>query len=279
MIRFLVFFVVSSAALSACLLDVAGLGGPDQTRGSPPGKSEGGGGAAVDANGAGGTGASAEQAASSSATGGSATEAPLCDVTRKDLVACYTFDDELLDGSSYANNAKAASMSYVPGQHGSAIKVNAASKIQVPDSQSWDFTSATIEMWIKPSSIPPGNYGESSPRAGLMDKDGQFGLFLYPGGRLLCGFAGDATGGAVAKDVWTHVACTGDGATVTLYVNGVFVGSHSSGKITHTGAFIAIGGDSPSLGDPFDGVIDDLRVFNVVRSKAEICEAARPNCQ
>lgn len=222
---------------------------------------------------AGGAGTADASDASSSSTGERPPPALFCDTTQTELVGCYTFDGNLLDGSSHANHASAPPLSYAPGMHGDALKIDAVNNIQIPDQQSWGFAAATIEMWIKPAVIP----ADGSPRAGLLDKDGQFGMFLQPGGLLSCSFGAGVTGGKVAKDEWTHVACTA-GTAVTLYVNGMNVASQPGASFAHALVPTAIGANSPSFDQRFDGDIDDLRIFSVERSQAQLCEAAGPSC-
>jgi hypothetical protein len=273
--RSLAFFGLCGAALGACALDTAGLDATDQSGDGAPGDTGADAGPAAGGGGAGRTGTPDESVATTSVTGGGPAPAPLCDATRQELIGCYTFDGNPLDNSSYASNATAEAVSYVPSMHGAALKVDAASKVQIPDGPSWALTAATVEMWIKPAAIPPGSYGDTTPRAGLLDKEGQVGLFLQPGGRLSCSLGGNPTGGNVLVDVWTHVACTTDGAQATLYINGTLIASQPASTIQHTAAAVSIGANSPS-GDPFDGAIDDLRVWSVARTEAELFEAAGP---
>lgn len=275
--RSLVFFILSGAVLSACRLDASGLGAKGEDSDSPPNDSDSQGGQMAGGSNAEGAGTAEASDAPSSSTGERPPRAPFCDMTQTELVGCYTFDGNLFDSSSHANHASAPPVTYVPGVHGDALKIDAVNPIQVLDQPSWGFAAATIEMWLKPAAIPSGNYGDTSPRAGLLDKEGQFGLFLQPGGRLSCSFGAFVTGGNVAKDKWTHVACTA-GTEVTLYVNGVKVSSQPGASIAHAGVPAVIGANSPNFNDRFDGDIDDLRIFSVARSQAEICEAAGPSC-
>ena len=74
-------------------------------------------------------------------------------------------------------------------------------------------------------------------------------------------------------NTWSHVAFVSDGANTTIYVNGVVV---KSGALTlnagnTTGEFIgssSSNGSSPT--SPFNGLLDDVRVYNRALSPAEI---------
>jgi Concanavalin A-like lectin/glucanases superfamily len=258
------------ALLGACSLSASGTASLDHAGGS---------GGASTAWGTGGqTSIGTHSGGGTGAEGGAPPVASLCDPSRKDLLGCYHFDGNVIDGSLHANHTTAAGITYVPGVHGSAIETSAASDVEIPDRPDWDVNAVTIEMWIRPNTLPAGKYGDDGPQMGLLDKDGQFGVFLLPGGRLRCSAASHSTyGGVAGKGVFTHVACASDGATVQLYVNAGLSASGSTVDMKHSSSFTRIGANAPS-GDAFDGAFDDLRIWSVVRTQSEICEAAGRHC-
>jgi hypothetical protein len=76
--------------------------------------------------------------------------------------------------------------------------------------------------------------------------------------------------GVIVDGLWQHVAATFDHGLVKLYVNGVVEG-------TAEGVLSPVTTDGPlclghRLGE-YDGVMDEVRVWNVVRSQSEIVEA------
>ncbi len=79
----------------------------------------------------------------------------------------------------------------------------------------------------------------------------------------------------VQKEKWTHVAATYDGNNMYLYANGQLVGSTSkSGKIQSEGVGFMIGtawfGSSFAYNINFYGLIDDVRLWKVTRTKRQI---------
>lgn len=71
-------------------------------------------------------------------------------------------------------------------------------------------------------------------------------------------------------NAWTHLAFTYDGATEKLYVNGVLVASRAqTGAISAANGVLHIGGDSV-WGEHFQGLIDEVRIYNRALSAAEI---------
>lgn len=74
----------------------------------------------------------------------------------------------------------------------------------------------------------------------------------------------------VKGNTWTHLATTYDGSLVRLYVNGVQVSSATAtGPITTSTRVLGIGGD-PIYGQYFAGRIDEVRIYNVALSAAQI---------
>ena len=201
---------------------------------------------------------------------------PFC-VSSPALAACYRFEDaahptQIRDDSSYGNDATGVSVLFAPGISGNAAAVGTATSIRAPDSASLDATTAlTLELWVRPESLPA-----AAGRYGLVDDDGQYGLFIGSGGDLRC--AVNATTLAspmneITVAAWSHVACTYDGANLRLYHNGKSVASAAEiGNVSQGSANgLAIAGNSPT-GDPLLGLIDDLRIWLIVRTPKEICD-------
>ena len=111
---------------------------------------------------------------------------------------------------------------------------------------------------------------------GLVDNDGQYGFFVNSSGALLCNLnVGAPTGGTLQMGSWAHAACVWDGDEIRLYVDGVEVESTAAtGSLNDNGEPMAVGNGSPTFDEPFEGSIDELRVWSVARTGAEICASA-----
>ena len=87
------------------------------------------------------------------------------------------------------------------------------------------------------------------------------------------------TTGLIDLDVWTHVAAVWDGAARKLYKNGVEIESLDKGGTlsTNPDANVAIG-NQPVGADPrpWDGLIDDVQLFNRGLSADEILSLMAP---
>jgi hypothetical protein len=77
-------------------------------------------------------------------------------------------------------------------------------------------------------------------------------------------------GAALALDTWTHVAGTFDGQSLRVYVNGTLIRTAPvGGSILASDGALGIGGNS-IWGEWFEGLIDEVRIYNRVLTEAEI---------
>ena len=204
-----------------------------------------------------------------------------------DIVACYRFENDGFamqphDESLYGNHGSTfTGASFVAGVHGSAVSVNAASVIKVPDSASLDVAQLTMEVRFRPTTLPTGT------RAGLLDDNGQYGFFILNGGKVRCSVATpifvslDSPAVVAVVGKWTHVACIANGGALIMYVDGVAVNyaaavGNIDGKPTDG---LAIGMNSPS-GDNFVGDLDDMRIWRRALTPTEVCASSGspPKC-
>lgn len=65
---------------------------------------------------------------------------------------------------------------------------------------------------------------------------------------------------AAAQGVWNHVALVRNGSTLTLYLNGVSVGSATNSTNFNNTSTLGIGANQSNGSDPTDGYISNLRV-------------------
>ena len=83
-------------------------------------------------------------------------------------------------------------------------------------------------------------------RAGILDNNGQYSIFLLEDGRIDCNGSGGVTSiAAIEIGVWTHVACTwGDNGSRGVYVDGALLGLAGQGALQVDGMDdIEIGSD------------------------------------
>ncbi|MGW4645492.1 LamG-like jellyroll fold domain-containing protein [Kitasatospora sp. NPDC004289] len=123
----------------------------------------------------------------------------------------------------------------------------------------------SIEAWVKPAALE----GPVLARGGeyLLGVDANGAVFLTHDGAP----ATLTSTETLTADTWAHVAATFDGTTAKLYVNGRPAGSAALPFTPAAGATTLVGKQSSGGADSFfDGDLDELRIWNRVRSAAEL---------
>ena len=205
------------------------------------------------------------------------------------LLAYYTFNEGtgtvLHDFSGNGNNGTIYSAIWTDsGKTGGALRFGLGGIMSYVVTPNANVSSAvTLEAWVNPASLTLGDvileYQEG--------RDCWFGLFDSgyggPVARVTTqGCPSDVSVSRVpwvpmSSNTWTHMAMTYDGTTVQLFVNGVLAASQQqSGIIDNTSQPMYIGGDPLWDSDRsdynryFDGLIDEVRIYNRALSQSEI---------
>ena len=136
-------------------------------------------------------------------------------------------------------------------------------------------TSATIEAWVN-------RIASSNATQIIINKEGEYEVALSNTGNVMWAFANSNpgwswhdTGYSIGVSTWSHVAVSYNNGVVSTYVNGnlvdVYNGAGSIGDQYPTFNELRIGGRSSNpTSQYFSGSIDDVRIWNVARTQAQI---------
>jgi hypothetical protein len=146
--------------------------------------------------------------------------------------------------------------------------------VLVPDDPSLSPTDAiTIAAWINPSWTGNNRILQKSTEG----SDDQYRLLKEGGNNIRFHIPPAAnfevTGKLPPNGEWTHLAATYDGSMIRVYFNGAVVGETAfSGKMTTSNGplFIGTKWSKAPAGDEFNGILDDVRIYNRALSASEI---------
>ena len=223
--------------------------------------------------------AAASLACALSALGSAAPASFPADAPTGGLVAAYAFNEgsgtTTADASGGGNTGTLSNATWTSaGKYGAALSFNGTNaRVNIPNAASLQLTTGmTLEAWVNPSTVSnkwrdvvyKGNdnyYLEAtSNKSSRPAGGGTFG----GGNANVFGTA------ALATNTWVFLALTYDGANLRLYVNGTLAGTQpKTGTIATSTNQLQIGGDSLQS-QFFNGLIDDVRVYNIALSAAAI---------
>ena len=133
--------------------------------------------------------------------------------------------------------------------------------------------SITVEAWVYPTSTYNlqtivGNYQDEMQFLLRLDNLAPHFWISSPGSTNFSVAVGSTT---VPLNTWSHVAGTWDGTTIRVFLNGVQIGTEvKAGVFPSMNQNVKIGGGLNNGTEYFTGNITDVRIWNIVRSQAEI---------
>jgi parallel beta-helix repeat protein len=167
------------------------------------------------------------------------------------------------------------------GKYGDALSFNGTNSwVTVADSNALDLTTGmTLEAWVQPVVINGWECvilkEDTTDLAYALyadDNGDDIGGLRVPSVSIREGSTTYEAHGAsqVSLNTWTHLAATYDGSVIRYYVNGTLTNSvNQAGAINTTTGVLRFGGDS-LWGEYFNGLIDEVRIYNRALSASEI---------
>lgn len=155
------------------------------------------------------------------------------------------------------------------------------------DDSDLDFVAAdtfTISAWFRHGEQTSGTDVLLAKYNAATSTDGGYKVYMESDGDISFGIDDDqtsfpedtasTTAATYDDNQWHHIAAVKNGTTsISIYIDGVLIATDSSlsasGTLANTDAFyIGIDGDGTS--NPFQGFIDDVKIYRYVRSAAQI---------
>ncbi len=214
-----------------------------------------------------------------------------CSLPNNQGVLAFGFEEAsgntVVDQSGQANNGTiaggASRTNNTTGYFGKGVTFGTNGRVDLNELD-LPFGGLTIMMWFNPDTLVPFDSRLISKATGtaaddhwymisLLNSELRFRLQTDNGGGAPSTATVLTTGAGITTGQWFHVATTYDGTTMRVYVNGVDLGSGpKTGTIEVDAAVESFLGNQPNLSKTFDGVVDELRIFNVALTQPQIEE-------
>jgi hypothetical protein len=191
------------------------------------------------------------------------------------LVAHYAFENNTEDSSgNNLNGTAVGNTNFVAGAMGFAIEFDGVDGyVDCGNSASFDITEEiTLSAWVNTSDS--GN-SEHNPFISKGDHtyaikhsiDNNIQFFIYDGGWFTANSGVDSS----FDGDWHHVVGTYDGSELKIYVDSVLKTTTThEGTISTASNNLAIGTNTEETDRFYEGVIDEVRIYNRALSAAEI---------
>lgn len=227
---------------------------------------------------------------SSSGSSGGEDPAVSCAADDVDLAACYHFPpgetEVLVDATPKPEDGAISGLVKLevsaPGL-GVAAVVGPATRMTVTeDGQTDDLDvplAITFMAAVRLDEPPAGT------RVGVLDKEGQYSIFIGADGKLSCQVAGvKLSGPVIPVGGWIHLACSYEGMKVRMVINGQpIVDALSVEPIQQNQGALELGGNSPGMDnvglDRMTGALDAVEIWSRVLLPEEICVRAGALCE
>lgn len=134
--------------------------------------------------------------------------------------------------------------------------------VTIADDNALDLTNGlSISAWVKTDAEAASNV--------IVSKGTSYEMGINADGDIywVGGSSEDDASAQVLNGTWHHVVITNDDTTTTYYVDGRQTGTDSSGIAADNATAFLIGSDGTNY---FDGLIDDVRLYNYVLSANQI---------
>ena len=159
-------------------------------------------------------------------------------------------------------------------QTGGALNYDGTSdKVNIPNTGNvFDFTTGTVEAWVKPSASSNNKSILAMRSAGNVrwsvhfnQSSGSIGIYNGSNGEMI-------SVGTLTANTWYHVAVAFKSSTIEIYLNGELKGTHNyTLNSSRTGLAFTIGNnDTGSPQEDFFGEIDEVRVWNTTKTQSNI---------
>jgi hypothetical protein len=205
-------------------------------------------------------------------------------------VASWSFNEgsgsTVYDSSGNGNTGTIYGATWVDGKVGKALSFDGVDDyVNFPNSSSLNDYSGglTLMAWIKTDTVSKYQQHIIAKGNGLGYPGEDYAIALQPGDDLLFFIGGTVAWvvygvypDAITPNEWYHVAATWNGTEWAIYVNGTLKasgGNQSNSTLNFSSNPLCVGREPGWPSTSFEGIIDEVRIYNRALSSDEIFAA------
>ncbi len=196
------------------------------------------------------------------------------------LIAFYPFEDNANDASGNGNNGVVSGATFISGKIGKATSFNRESSnyVRVANSPIFNTNQITLSTWINPNRIFSWDRIISKYFWTATGITGSWIILIDDLNRTICSinvngvFVEVTSSTSLISNQWNYVACVYDGSNIRLYNNLNSVSASTAGTISSSSnpIGIATSSDGTSYQNYFNGLIDEVKIWNYALTLQEI---------
>jgi hypothetical protein len=199
------------------------------------------------------------------------------------LVAAYSFDEGsgsvVGDASGNGHTGTVAGATWTAGRYGGALSFDGTSAyVDLGSLGTFYRTGFTLEAWVQKQTtkndvavVGTWTGSDGGPMLWVDHLATHYQLTLGGG---LADYLD--SGRTPVPGEWQHLAATYDGTTADYYVDGTLVATRSVAQGAGNSNVWRIGAYGSVAGGFFDGLIDDVRIYDRALSATEVASLAQP---
>jgi len=185
---------------------------------------------------------------------------------------------------SFGNGSIPSYPTWANGKVGGALSFDGTNDyVYVADNATLDpSVGMSLSTWIKLNALPSsgskdyiiidkwsGTGDQRSYEWDVLKADNKVYFYSTPDGTTTKTVTSDS---ALVTNTWYHLEVTYDGTTIKMYVNGVQQSSTTTTTSIYpsTTNFVIGGNDGGATANPFNGIIDDVRIYNYARTQKQV---------
>ncbi|MCA0447035.1 MAG: T9SS type A sorting domain-containing protein [Bacteroidetes bacterium] len=159
---------------------------------------------------------------------------------------------------------------------GNSLSFNGSnSRVTIPNSTVFDVSTLTMEAWVYASNFNQNGFifekGPVNTQYSMFFEGPSFCFrTVTNSGVIKSLYAGTSSDLGISNGNWYHIACTFNGTTKNIYVNGILKKSVNDPHILRTGQSGQTIGMYGTGGYYLNGKIDEVRIWNTVRTQSEL---------